>query len=116
MAYDQKGDFDRAIADLNEAIRLVPKYVIFYGNRGDVYRHKGDPDRAVADYSEVLRLIPEGASSQYSDRGMACNDMGDDDRAIADFSETIRRTPTTKPHIAAVDLPMPGATIPIVRS
>ena len=37
-AYINKGDYDRAIADYTEAIRLDPKYAIAYGNRGKAYR------------------------------------------------------------------------------
>src|SRR4029077_967053 len=36
------GDYDRAIADFNEAIRLDPKSSIAFINRGDTYTNKGD--------------------------------------------------------------------------
>src|SRR5436190_23802422 len=39
-AYREKGDMDRAIADLNEAIRLDPKYAVAYNNRGLAYSDK----------------------------------------------------------------------------
>ena len=32
-----KGEYDRAIADFNEAIRLDPKYAVAYNNRGEAY-------------------------------------------------------------------------------
>jgi Tfp pilus assembly protein PilF len=38
LAYWNKGDFDRAIADLNEAIWLDPKYAEAYYNRAGVTR------------------------------------------------------------------------------
>jgi tetratricopeptide (TPR) repeat protein len=53
-----KGDYDRAIADLTEAIRLDPKYVWAYASRGEAYRMKGDYDRAIADLTEAIRLDP----------------------------------------------------------
>ena len=58
-AYRKKGDMDRAIADLTEAIRLDPKYANAYDNRGLAYRDKGDMDRAIADLTEAIRLDPK---------------------------------------------------------
>ena len=34
VAYANKGDYDKAIADCNEAIRLDPKDAVAYCNRG----------------------------------------------------------------------------------
>ena len=45
FAYQSKGDYDRAIADLNEAIRLDPKLALAYNRRGLAYHHMGDYDR-----------------------------------------------------------------------
>jgi len=43
----RKGDFDRAIADYNQAIQLDPKYGAAYVNRGSALGAKGDLDRAI---------------------------------------------------------------------
>jgi tetratricopeptide (TPR) repeat protein len=51
LSYKSKGDLDRAIVDLSEAIRLDPKYAEAYYVRGVAYRNKVDLDRAIADYS-----------------------------------------------------------------
>jgi lipoprotein NlpI len=91
-AWHIKGDFDRAIADYNEAIRLGPKAVQPYNNRGGAWYIKGDLDRAIADYSEAIRLDPK-AIEPYNNRGLAWRDKGDSDRAIADLTEAIRRYP-----------------------
>jgi lipoprotein NlpI len=87
-----KGDFERAIADYNEAIRLDPKNAVAFDNRAVAYRENGDPDRAIADCNEAIRLDPKSAGSFYS-RGLAYRDKGDPERAIADFSEAIRINP-----------------------
>jgi tetratricopeptide (TPR) repeat protein len=58
IAYNNQGDYDRAIADYTEAIRLDPKYAGAFSNRGTAYRNKGDNGRAIADYTEALRLNP----------------------------------------------------------
>src|SRR5258705_13242012 len=44
LAYNTKGDPDRAIADFNQAISLNPKSATFYNNRGIAYRNKADLD------------------------------------------------------------------------
>ena len=46
IAYRDKGDTDRAIADLTEAIRLDPKNAHAYVNRGLVYEKLADFARA----------------------------------------------------------------------
>jgi tetratricopeptide (TPR) repeat protein len=83
-----EGDYDRAIADYNEAIRLDPKDVNAYIYRGFAYGAKGDHYRAVTDYSEAIRLGPN--TSAYNNRGNLYRSKGDCDRAIADLTEAIR--------------------------
>lgn len=90
--YAGKSDYDRAIADYTEAIRLDPKYVLSYNNRGNAYLDKGDSDRGIADYNQAMRLDPKDALAYYN-RGNAYYDKGDDDRAIADFAEAIQLDP-----------------------
>jgi tetratricopeptide (TPR) repeat protein len=51
-------DYDRAIADLSEAIRLDPKRASAFYNRGVAYRAKGDLGHADADAAEAMRLDP----------------------------------------------------------
>ena len=64
------GEYDLAIADLNEAIRLDPKDAAVYANRGGVYAMKGDFDAAIADCTEAIRLDPKNAKA-YNTRGWA---------------------------------------------
>ena len=92
LAYYDKGDDDRAIAEFNEAIRLDPKFAYAYSSRGLAYDHKGNLDRADPDYNEAIRLDPKYAQA-YFNRGNAYYQKGDDDRAIADYSEAIRLDP-----------------------
>ena len=58
--YRAKGDYDHAIADYTEAIRIEPNYVLAFYSRGIAYFNKNDYDRAVADYTVSLRLAPPG--------------------------------------------------------
>ena len=51
-----KGDVDRAIADLNEAIKIDPNFALAYYNRAIAYGLKGDIDRAIADFDLALKF------------------------------------------------------------
>ena len=59
ITYQDKGDFDRAIADYDKAITLDPKDAEPHEIRGLAYYLKGDLDRAVADSRKALELQPE---------------------------------------------------------
>jgi tetratricopeptide (TPR) repeat protein len=91
-AYKSKGEYDRAISDYDQAIRLNPKLAIAYHGRGNAYNSKGDYDRAIADYNRTIRLDPKFANA-YVGRSDVYNHKGDHDRAIADANEAIRLDP-----------------------
>ena len=54
LSYAKKGEYDRAIADYTEAIRLNREPVGPYINRGSAYEKKGELDKALADFREAL--------------------------------------------------------------
>jgi tetratricopeptide (TPR) repeat protein len=87
--YLAKREWEKAIADFNEAIRLDPEGS-GYHSRGLCYDAKGDYDNAIADFSTAIRLRPDN-SVQYESRGEAYLGKGDYDKAVADFSEAIRK-------------------------
>jgi tetratricopeptide (TPR) repeat protein len=86
------GDWGRALANLNEAIRLNPNVALTYYDRGVTYTRLGDADRAMADYNEAIRLSPNAAAA-LTNRAILYGNRGDLDRAMADFSEAIRVNP-----------------------
>jgi tetratricopeptide (TPR) repeat protein len=87
-----QGNYDQAIVDYNEAVRLDPKYAAAYNSRGLTYYKKGDYDRAIADYNQALALDPNFADA-YCNRGAAYLAKGNYDRAIADCDQAIRLDP-----------------------
>ena len=93
MAYGNKGEYDKAIADYTEAIRLDPKYAKAYYNRGWAY---GEQGRAT---TRRLPTTPRPSGSTrsmpvaYYDRGNAYAEKGEYDKAIADYTEAIRLDP-----------------------
>ena len=92
VAYQGKGDADRALADYAEAIRLNPGNPDPYYSRGVLQHGKGEYDKAIADFSEALRLNPDNLNALVS-RGHSSFLKGDMDHAIADYTEAIRVNP-----------------------
>jgi tetratricopeptide (TPR) repeat protein len=64
-AADRK-DYDTAIAEFTEAIRLDPESDGAYHNRAGAYADKGEYARAIADYTEAIRLAPDEPASLTS--------------------------------------------------
>src|SRR5262249_19284791 len=60
--YD-KGDYDRAIADFDQAIKLNPIFAQAVFNRGNAYDSKGEYDRAIKDYDRAIVLDPSYAKA-----------------------------------------------------
>jgi tetratricopeptide (TPR) repeat protein len=87
-----RGNYDQAIIDYNEAVRLDPRYAPAYNSRGLAYYKKGDYDRTIADYNQALTHDPNFADA-YANRGAAYLAERNYDRAIADCTEAIRLDP-----------------------
>jgi uncharacterized caspase-like protein len=99
VAYNQgiaaleRGDFDQAVADFSEVIRLQPTYAWGFNSRGYSYHKKKEFNRAVVDYDEAIRLDPKFVDA-FNNRGILRRETGEFDKAIADFNEAIRLNPT----------------------
>jgi lipoprotein NlpI len=87
-----KGDHDRAIADYDAAIKILPKFPDAYFNRGNAWGVKGDPDRAIADYDAVLRLTPKDAGA-HAARAVELMVKGDYPRAVAGYDAALALEP-----------------------
>lgn len=115
MVYFSKGQYDQAIADFSEAIRLNPRDAYAYCNRGIAYGQTGfkyDSEKydsryafrnsqRFRDFSEAIRLDPDCARA-YKERaklhggGSFSSNWGGPEglaRTIADYSEAIRIDP-----------------------
>jgi Flp pilus assembly protein TadD len=91
-AYYFKKEYDLAIADLTQAIRLDPNYAGAYRYRGRAYYEKKDYDLAIADFTQAIKLTPNDGYT-YNDRGKAYIGKKDYDLAIADLTQAIKLNP-----------------------
>lgn len=89
-AWDELGEYDNAIKDHTEAIRLEPTASDYY-NRAMSYRKKKDFKLSLKDFDEAIRL--NAHSDYYNERGHVYFDTGEFDNAIKDYTEAIRLDP-----------------------
>ena len=99
LAYRRAGDYDRALADLTDAIKAEPGKVASVIERGVAYRAKGNLERAIDDFTNALTFCTKSPCGEqtrvaaYAGRGDAWRDKGDNDRALADYAEAIGVAP-----------------------
>jgi tetratricopeptide (TPR) repeat protein len=80
-AYIAKGDYDRAVLDYDESIKLNSDYARAFNNRGVAYQKKGEYDRAIKDFDEAIRLNPDNASA-FVNRAKTYGSTGEYDRSV----------------------------------
>lgn len=88
-AWRDNRDYDKALQDYDEALRLDAKSAWVYANRGFIWREKRDYVRALVELDEAIRLDP-ALHWAYAVRGRVWRDQGQNDRAIRDFDQAIR--------------------------
>jgi tetratricopeptide (TPR) repeat protein len=86
--HEQEQQFDLALADYTEALRLDPKLARAWSDRGWLHYRKGLLDQAVTDYDEAIRLEPQRASA-WSERGYIHSRRQDYDKALDDLNRAI---------------------------
>ncbi len=91
-AYYYIGEYNRAIADFDESIWLIPNSAVAYFNRGWAHSEQGEYIRAIKDFDEAIRLGGDDAI-YVRGRGWAYYRKGEYDRAIEDLDLAIRLNP-----------------------
>ena len=101
LALTAQQEYDRAIKDFDEAIRLEPNDSFAFLSRGNAWGYKQEHDRAIKNYDEAIRLDPQNATAFFN-RGLAGFNKKDYARAIKDFEETSRLDPENAQAYGAV--------------
>jgi tetratricopeptide (TPR) repeat protein len=88
-AYFNKGDYNAATRDYDQAIGLDPKNAAAFYNRGNVFNRLGRYDEAIKNYDKAIELKPDYAIA-FNNRCFVYNAKGQQDQAIKDCDQAIR--------------------------
>ncbi len=88
----RKGDYQGAIADFNEFVRLNPNGFKAYYQRGLARQKLGDYKGAMIDFDMYLQFNPNDVEAR-SNRGLLRFELGDYKGAIADYSSSMQINP-----------------------
>lgn len=85
-------DFKKALADMDEAIKLEPQQAGYFVNRAYMKYKLDDYFGAMADYDYAVSLDPENMAAHYN-RAMLHAEVGEHQKSIADFSWVLKKDP-----------------------
>jgi len=88
----QKGQFDQAIVNYEEALRLRPGLVDAHNGLGNALAQKGRVDEAIAQFQEVLESMPRNPSIHVN-LANAFLQKGREDEAMAEFQSALEIEP-----------------------
>jgi tetratricopeptide (TPR) repeat protein len=91
-SYNEKREYDRAVQDFDQTIRLDPNFALAFANRGNVYNDMREYDHAIRDYNQAIRLDPNFAFA-FNNRCFARAIMNRFQEAVADCNESLRLRP-----------------------
>jgi tetratricopeptide (TPR) repeat protein len=90
VTYLFNGDFDPALSDLNQAIKLQPMLPEAYVDRSLIYIAQADYSHSLSDLNQALRLEPNSAVAS-NNRGMVYLQIKNYDQAIVDFTQALSK-------------------------
>lgn len=88
LAYEDNGEYDKALADYDKALTINPNYTEAFVNRGNVHVLKKDLGVAVVDYTHALELDPFNAEAYYRRANVMYLD-GKYEAALADYDKAL---------------------------
>ena len=92
---EEENYYNRAIMEINEAIKLNPDFAEAYLARGMVYYNQGDYARAIEDLTHAIQLDSDN-SEAYINRGEVYSTQEDYVRAAEDFRRAMQLDPNNR--------------------
>jgi type IV pilus assembly protein PilF len=92
LAYLGKGDYSKALEELNAIAAENPRNPIINLTLGRVWFAMGKTEQAISQYQKALKIYEDFGAAYYY-LGLARLKMNDQDAARAAFKETIRIIP-----------------------
>jgi tetratricopeptide (TPR) repeat protein len=89
-----RGEYDLAVANYDEAIRLDPGNADTYYHRGLVHVSQEQHELAIADYDKAINLKGKDHAEFYHERGNANFSLERYSSAISDYDEVLRIFPS----------------------
>ena len=93
IATRSRQDFESALADMDSAIMLEPRYAGYFINRAYMKYNLDDYFGAMADYDYAIVLDPASQEAHFN-RGLLRAEVGDNNKAISDFDFVLNNNPS----------------------
>jgi len=93
IAARSQHNFEAAVADMDSAILLEPRYAGYFINRAYMKYNLDDYFGAMADYDYAIGLDPASQEAHFN-RGLLRAEVGDNNKAISDFDFVLKSNPS----------------------
>ena len=103
--YEKVGDFERALRDHNESVRLSPTIPWTFSMRGSYFYNRHEYDKALSDFNQALALDPRFTDALLNRGGLFLL-RGDTAHARTDFDTLIRINPKYRVDVLRKELNM----------
>ena len=79
-------DYEGAVRNFDEAIKLIPDNPLYYSNLGNAYFQMGEKQKGIENYNKAIKLDPGSAEKYYSWRGFQLYSQEDNEETIAEIN------------------------------
>mgnify|MGYP000869489506 CR=1 FL=1 len=92
LAYYNRGQLERSIAEYQKAIQIKPDFAQARNNLGNVYYNQSKLEEAVVEYQRAIAINPNHAKAHYN-LGVVYHQQGELEQAIIQYQQAIASIP-----------------------